>query len=179
MSAVLETRGSFHVNGGQPHPGTLTVIRDIHRVATLSPKADERWTFRDAAGHFHAYSTREERYPTLFELDFKCESTHEDGDGWWCECRTEYQCRICNEVITPGMRPGPHEEMHPGLQHWEASLVCYQMCPPLEIGAMVTVEAIFSTGTFFGIAVVTGTRTDSMRTETLLAGAGPLGELKK
>lgn len=175
------------MNGGQPHPGTLTVIRDVHRVATLSPKADERWTFRDAAGHFHAYSITGERYPTLHEIHIPCSSSHDDED-FWCECRDEFRCRICSEVITPGMRPSPHEEMHPGLQHWEASLVCYQMCPPVEIGAMVVLEAtlstgtyfgILSTGTYFGVAVVTGIRSDSFRTETVLAGAGPLGEVKK
>lgn len=185
MSHVLELDGSFHLNDGPALSGTLTVTRDVNFLNTLGPRPDKGWSFRDKAGHFHAYSIVDDRYPTLWEEDYHCESEHLDGDAWWCECRTDYKCRICKEIITPGMVQGPHSEARPGLASWEVYLDYMDMAAP-EVGAMVTMEAKFLKGTLvkFGVAVVTSVRVWSPvanRTNVLvvLAGAGPLGEKGK
>lgn len=184
MSPTADALGAFRINAGELHPGTLTVTRDLHRLATLGPRPDKGWSYRDKAGHFHAYSTGDDRYPTLYEIPITCSSEHLDGDAWWCECRTEWQCRICREVITPGMVAGPHEEMHPGLTHWEVRLECREGCSPPEVGAMVTVEATSGMGMRFGVAVVssvgvTGLVAGWTVTQVLLTGAGALGERGK
>lgn len=184
-NAVAESVGAFRINGGQTHPGTLTIIRDMHKLATLGPRVDKGWSYRDKAGHFHAWSTTEEdHYPTLFQVVYTCPSEHLDGDAWWCECSTTWECRICREPITPGMIAGPHEEMYPGLTHWEVILECREGCPQHEVGAMVTLEATTGMGKRFGVAVVTSTTISGMGTaivqsRTLLTGAGPLGEVGK
>lgn len=185
MTAVAELQGSFHLNGGPAMSGTLTVTRDIDYLNTLGPRPDKGWSFRDRAGHFHAYSITDERYPTLYEVNYRCESEHLDGEDWWCECRTDFQCRICKETITPGMVAGPHSEARPGLSRWDVELAFMDMAAP-EVGAMVTVEGRFLSGrlTKFGVAVVSSVRMTSLvnnHTNVMvsLVGAGPLGEKGK
>jgi hypothetical protein len=181
----VNARAAFRINGREPVPGTLAVRREVVYLATLGPRADKDWTYRDQAGHFHAFSTADERYPTLFEEDIVCDSPHLDGDDWWCECRTEYTCRICKAVVIPGMVAGPHQEAHPGLMTWEVLLGLETSMPlPWEVGAMVTVEANLPGSTQFGVAVFTSIVTeqgfgDRVNVKAVLEGAGALGERRK
>lgn len=175
--------GSFLVNGSEPLSGVLTITSDVVYLATLGPRPDRGWSFRDQAGHFHAYSTGEDRYPTLHEVDHTCDSPHLDGDAWWCECFTSWECRICKEVVKPRMVAGPHQEARPGLMSWDVSLDVESFTVPAwEVGAMVTVQAVFPrpAATRFGIAVVSSMAVrsfgDQINTKALLVGAGPLGE---
>ncbi len=181
---VMNARGAFRINGADGVPGTLAVQRDIVWVASLGLRADKGWSFRDRAGHFHAYSTGETRYPTLWEGYITCDSPHLDGDAWWCDCRTEYTCRICKAVVTPGMAAGPHQEAHPGAISWNVVLDLETLSmPQWEVGMMVTVEAVLPDATRFGIAVVTSVSVkqfgDLINVKTVLQGAGALGELGK
>lgn len=186
MNAMANTRGSFHINSGPPMPGLLVITREVHFLKTLGPRMDKSWSHRDKAGHFHAYSTAEERYPTLYEINHPCASPHLDGDDWWCECFTSWQCRICGETITPGMIQGPHEEAHPGMMSWEVLLdLETTTLPRWDIGGMVTVEAITlkPPATRFGIAVVSSMNVqmfaDLVNVKAVLTGAGSLGERGK
>lgn len=186
MNASVETKGAFHINSGESLPGRLTITREVSYLATLGPRVDKGWSYRDQAGHFHAYSTADERYPTLYETDHTCDSPHLDGDAWWCECWTDYRCRICREVVVPGMVAGPHQEARPGLMSWEVFLdLDLTAIPSWEMGAMVSVEAVFlkPPATRFGIAVVSSMSVQSfgdlMNVKVVLAGAGSLGEKGK
>ena len=186
MANMANTRGSFRINSGEPLPGTLTIMREATFLKTLGPRVDKGWSHRDEAGHFHAYSTADQRYPTLYEEDHACESPHLDGDAWWCECWSEHRCRICHQVVTPGMVQGPHKEAHPGPMSWEVFLsLDLRAVPRWDIGGMVTVEAIMQKppATRFGIAVVSSMNVQSfgdlVNVKAVLTGAGPLGEKGK
>jgi hypothetical protein len=68
--------------------------------------ADERWTYKDRAGHAHAYVEGDgDHYPTLVQ---ECEHVPcPDPEGCGCDGYEDcwLQCRECGERIRPGQRP--------------------------------------------------------------------------
>lgn len=125
MSATSIT-GTGHVNGGPGLPCQVEVEQHWIDVTTNSPKPDESWTFTDAAGHFHAYSTdknRGDRYPTLETRVEVVPCSYVDHDP---DCSgsniTHWHCRICGEEVTPGTRSGIFPEQIPGRYTWSARL---------------------------------------------------------
>lgn len=101
----------------------LQIRRDIQQIPTALPRPDPSWTFTDAAGHFHAYS-EDKTYPTLLErsehrdCDGSCGGVCE-GDGYTVVIR---ECRICREVIQPGLLHGEHHVTVEGPMDWEIAV---------------------------------------------------------
>ena len=102
--------------------GSLRVFQERIDISTDLPKPDPRWSTVDSSGHFHAMSGKE--YPTLRSksVDMPCDGSccgACEGEGYSV---TEWSCRLCGEVIEPGMVPGPHRETMPGVTEWSAEV---------------------------------------------------------
>lgn len=182
---MTETEGEIRIDNGEPVTGTLTVEHNVEIVRSLGPKPDPKWSFVDAAGHFHAFDQNGERrpYPTLTR-----KSRHHDCDGFHTvdtidnedeECEgwdeTYYVCRICDEEIEPGEIPGPHETQIAHPDQWRVETVGADLWN--RLGGNVTVRATNGETVHFGVALVTSCRSaddPSMCAATLL-GNGPLG----
>jgi hypothetical protein len=79
-------------------PWTIEVCREMHEVYSNSPTPAKDWRFIDAAGHGHFW---QDGYPTLRWASVPCTMGHGDdcdAEGWW-------ECRLCAEHISPGMKP--------------------------------------------------------------------------
>jgi hypothetical protein len=108
---------SIRVPGG----GELRIEQDVIPVHYESD-LDPGWRFTDAAGHEHYYVyvyLGGEHYPTLaYVVDEWCHSDHDMFGGGYDEdghpAVAHYECRICGEHVTPGMR-GPGTTYVPGM----------------------------------------------------------------
>jgi hypothetical protein len=117
---MVTTGDGVHINDGPGWPGQLKIEVERIDVSSSGPKVDERWSFVDAAGHFHAYYEARTPWPTLRKrieaIPCDCEDHDEDCNG---ASITHWHCLICDEEIEPGMIPGPHHVSMPGLTSWE------------------------------------------------------------
>jgi hypothetical protein len=185
---MSQITGTIRINDGPGLPGQIIVETEMVDISTNLPKADDRWTYTDAVGHFHAYdqaARHGDRYPTL-----NARVEHRECDGLhaypttdeYCEGYdvTLYSCRICGEEIKPGTIPGPHYETMAGGTSWRAkvSMPVNQAISLLNSREQVSVRAEFGEGQVFGVAVVSGDITiESWREHTTLelVGMSPLG----
>lgn len=172
MGSTLEV--TVQVNDGPPVGGELVVEREVQYVESLHQvKPDMRWQFVDAEGHWHAFSLdRDEQLPTL---TWKTIPVPCDGScGGVCEgegtTRTEYRCRICDEVIEPGWVPDPGPHSIGGLWNWRLVVQCY-----VPLGSFVTVRVSTPGGEFFGVALPHDGIFGSLGARSELSGHGPLG----
>lgn len=173
--------GVVSINGGEPVAAQLRITQERIDVSTNLPKPDPRWSFTDAAGHFHAY-TEEETTPTLIvrmvhmPCDGSCGGVCDD-EGYDA---THYHCRICDEEIEPGTIPGPHYDTMPGLMSWEIAAMV-----PLNGRAGVSVRFEPTAGAFeyFGVAlpgeVTIQGGSDGITGRTMLHGVTELGRRTK
>lgn len=177
MNSGTHMQGTGDFNGAGSPRAVLSMWVDTIELSTVGPKPDIRWRFTDRAGHAHAYSLEDDHYPTLYREDVLCESTHEDGDAWWCECRTKHLCRICHAEVAPGMTAGGGEvERRPGMKRWSVVLDYIPGRPVPEIGAMGTVWFSVNGKTWFGVAVASEVHTDSeVGSRVVFTGASSLG----
>lgn len=176
--------GRASINGGPPAPFQLMVERQVEMVTSISPKADPKWTFTDAAGHFHAYDQTPDaysRYPTLRIRVEEVPCSHADHDE---DCDganiIHYHCRICDEEITPGLIPGPHSEPLYGRYEWSAKVTVsadewFALSGEGFAGQPVSVRAEFSSHEAFGIARIGAVNGSTDRLTVDLIGDGPLG----
>lgn len=182
--------GTFYgiaiINSALTLPGKLFVTEERIDISTAGPRLDRNWTFVDAAGHFHAVSNGE--LPTL-----AARSAHRECDG---SCGgvcggagydvTQYFCRICDELVKPGMVPGPHFETMPGRSDWRAELEGFAVGDLLPVDHRAAVSMRFDAKgpverTFFGPAMlgdmeVSGGLGDLPFLKVNLHAAGELGD---
>ncbi len=178
--------GTGTINNSLTLSGRLYVTQERIDVSTSGPKADPLWTAVDSAGHFHARSG--DGYPTLRsrEIPVPC-----DGScGGLCEgqgtSRTEWSCRICREVVEPGLIDGPHYGSIPGLYDWRMELEGFAVGgpPPGYEPVSVRFDAAGPDRPwlFFGVAVQTDTEISSgmgggpLTVRMTLAANGELGD---
>ena len=150
---------------------------DITPAMIVEP--DRRWTFRDPAGHFHAFSNGQESepYPTLQRRTREIERV-EDGDEW-TETRVWFECRICRAIVEPKMIESiaTHRETAPGRTSWNVEVTVTNGTPLPRNGDLCTVRMCEPTHEFFGVATVVSSRYSGMGSmvRVMLYGAGPLG----
>lgn len=90
---------------------SVALERDLIQVSVgMSHEPDEKWSYRDAAGHVHRFEGSE--LPTLEWVV---------TDTYWCaECRDdheegEYRCKVCAQPVNPRYRTvGPTTKAIPG-----------------------------------------------------------------
>lgn len=176
MPTMPTTALAIHIDGGPSLPGTLEVNQDVITEQTNLPRPNTRWEHTDSAGHYHAHSDDEDdRYPTLstsaehVDCDGSCGGQCE-GEGYTV---TRYACRICGEVIQPGVLDGPHTFRLPGLKHWTVVVVNAAVMP-----GQVSVRIEADDRMWFGIAERVHFENGPDGTATTLVGVGPLGERK-
>lgn len=180
------TLGAYHgtvwINECLSLPATLRMQQERIDVSTEGPKLDRSWSTVDAAGHLHAMSG--EQFPTLIT-----ESVHVECDGSCAGvCQGEgyrsirYRCRLCNEVIEPGLIPGPHFDWMPGMKSWEVQAEG-RTTEPLTGLDQVSVRFEAQTPrrvTLFGLAHpydhTISSGMDGMSMSVRLVGASQLGE---
>lgn len=173
----------IRIDGETPaRMGNLEVVQESVGVTSLTAsKPNLAWTFRDAAGHFHAFA-KDGSLPTLATSsihDPGCIGNCEDLDyEFQCGVRHPYVCRVCGEEIKPERTPDPGPHYMPGRKSW--SVLVYGV--DLEFGQEVSITAEDSaTGRVwaFGVAKVGPRNVRSngatLQTETLLYGQGELG----
>lgn len=95
-----------------PNGRQLWAEREAIDVTTSGPQPNKAWRYTDRAGHKHYW---QDGYPTLREVK---------GEPYWCDdCRDDHvdtflRCRLCNEVITPGMTSSLWRERIGGPVQW-------------------------------------------------------------
>lgn len=82
------------------HDGhVLEIEQAMIDVTSSSPRPDPNWQFTDAAGHPHAYGSKDHRFPTLVlrsgEPYWDDDLEDEVSDSW-------YECPLCGEKVKPG-----------------------------------------------------------------------------
>jgi hypothetical protein len=176
--------GAGFINNGPGLPCQIMTTQESQTIWSMGSKADEKWSFTDAAGHFHAYDQSSERdhYPTLLMRVEQVPCVHDDHDD---DCdganTTHWHCRICDEEVEPGRIPGPHSSVIAGLRSWEAKVGL----PVAEAWAMrgerVSLRMVVGENReLFGLAMVdVGTvSSDDVIVYVDLVGIGPLGSRK-
>jgi hypothetical protein len=160
---------SLRINDHPPVSGTFTVEQEYVAVHSLTAtKPDKRWEHVDAAGHFHAYDQSGE-LPTLTTKRVEVESCGDEDCSYSVDA-----CRICGERVNPGRVPDDMCRDIPGRISWKATTP-----ERLEQRSLVTVRAEFTGYMVFGVGQVISTRIVSAgQCESLIVGAGPLGERK-
>jgi hypothetical protein len=187
--AIISHVRPGHINGGPGYPCQVNIEHDLKVEWSSSPKADESWSFTDAAGHFHAYDQSTDKYaldhyPTLLTKRERVACDHSDHDP---DCDGadifHYHCRICDEEIMPGLIPGPHSFVIPGRKQWYAKLTV----PVADLNGlgeqvsfrMADLDGALEAGEnaeLFGVARVDRMEVGSDGRATLdLVGIGPLG----
>lgn len=87
--------------------GTLRVERATMTVAANAPTPDRSWRHVDANGHEHRWN---DGWPTLrwvVDDTYYCESCNDThAEGHW-------ECALCGEHVTPGMRTDPFPRVVP------------------------------------------------------------------
>lgn len=96
----------------------VEISREAINVETSMPpmERDPDWRFVDAAGHVHTYRPR--RWKWVVTGYCRCSICCCEVEPWeW----GEYRCTVCEEVVSPGMRPVKDPVMYiPGL--WNGTL---------------------------------------------------------
>lgn len=162
-----------------PVQGVLSVENESDTAWTDLPEPDPRWTFVDAAGHFHARDA-EGGLPTL-----EIVSEHVDCDGS-CggQCRGEGYtvgrafCRICREEVVPGSIPGPHEVVVANRRSWSVFVEDGPVFESRRVSVRVEFEG---RPTMFGVAQVESCSggIGGGGAKTRLRGEGPLSVMAK
>jgi hypothetical protein len=177
--------GTAYINGGTGCPGQIVIEREVEFVTSALPRPDERWSFVDSAGHFHAYdqsTDARDRYPTLKTRveEIPCSDPDHDSD---CDGAniTHWHCRLCDEETEPGLVHGEHTVPIYGRYEWSAKVGL----PPEDaiglIGEQVSFRFEIADGTqMFGIAMVHGGdySSDQPRMTVDLISASQLGRSK-
>lgn len=179
--SVSEIAGATaSIDGGEPVPATLKLIRQSEVVWTNLPQPDPQWEFTDPAGHYHARDADKKEYPTL-----EARSEHVDCDGSCggvCEGEgytdIRYSCRICGAEIEPGSKEGPHSFVVPGRDDWSVDVDAF-----LGDRRTVSVRVEVDRDVFFGVAHVgnytaTSDGSTMVATTTLYSGS-PLGHRRR
>jgi len=112
------------VDNGPEVPGVLMIDRQAVDVTTIRKvKPDPRWTYVDAAGHWHAYD-KGGGLPTL-----RSETQHvecDNADHGVCDGyeRTVHRCVVCGEAVTPGKVTAYSDgyELIPGSEIWRVDV---------------------------------------------------------
>lgn len=151
--------GTARIDESFSIPGRLFLEQQVDRMSTRGPKPDPAWTFVDSNRHFHARSG--DSWPRLRSKEVKVPC---DGScGGVCEGqgygRTEWSCRICGEVIEPGLIPGPHDIFVPGPKSWRVEVEGFAAGVPAfdvrEVSIRFDADGP-QEGGFFGVASVSG-----------------------
>lgn len=93
--------------------GHLVIEREMIDVTSALPYPSETWRATDINGHEHYRENGE--YPTL---NYVIDSV----ETWFCaDCNEEhtdttghYECRLCGEIVEPGMTVDTHRRYAPG-----------------------------------------------------------------
>lgn len=159
--------------------GLLSIKNDVDTAWTELPEPDPRWTFVDAAGHFHA------RDATGELLTLKAVPEHVDCDGS-CggQCRGEgysavrWHCVICQEEIVPGTIAGPHKVVVASRRSWTVAVDEGPVFRTQRVSVRVEFEG---QPPMFGVAHVESSsgRGDGGGANTKLCGEGPLSVMAK
>lgn len=98
---------------------------DYERIDITSEfEPDLAWTYVDGRGHFHAY-TADEKLPTLRGIPIEVPCDGACGFEGGCEgyTRTEYRCRLCDEVVEPKTRRPFGRRYMDGAERWTVKAV--------------------------------------------------------
>lgn len=98
---------------------TLDVEQDWIDATCERDTLDPKWRGSDSSGHEHFY---DHGYPTL---DYIIDSSHwcDGTEGWALHDPHEYvdashyECKICREVVEPGVIPGGTPQYVAGMRH--------------------------------------------------------------
>lgn len=110
---------SAYINGKPVIKADVSIDQD-HIDITTEYEPDPTWTHVDSNGHFHAYAAGN-ALPTLDAVSVEQPCDGEEcggvcgGEGY---TRTEYYCRICNEIVEPKSRRTSGRKYMPGLTSW-------------------------------------------------------------
>jgi hypothetical protein len=144
------------INGGQPLACSVRFEQDMIDVSSLTAsKPDPAWQMVDAAGHYHAWA-KGGQLPTLtiVEVPEPCEECDDDEDDEPCEghTRTEYQCRLCHQVIEPRTVPdeAARNRRIPGRSNHIILIDGLTDQPPPETTGLVSVKVTAGAKTMFG-----------------------------
>ena len=182
MSTMVTTGDGIHINDGPGWAGQLRIEVERIDISSAGPKPNERWSFVDADGHFHAYYESKDPWPTLHKRIEVVPCSVEDHDE---DCgganTTHWHCLICDEEITPGMIPGPHYGSMAGMTSWEV-----QVQVPVEsinalMGKQVSFRMESAGGEAWGVAQVMGGmeyRSGDPSVSLTMVGVSPLGRRK-
>lgn len=169
--------GMASINGGEPIAAQLRITQERIDISTRGPKADPKWTFTDAAGHFHARS--DDELPTLIArpVHVPCDGSCGGICGGEGTEVIRYHCRICEEEIKPGQIPGPHYAIMAGRVDWEIAV-------QTMVDGRGEVSVVFRTGQdgYFGVAVPNEMHVERgpdghVQGRTMLHGATMLGRM--
>lgn len=96
---------------------TWTLDVDVEQIPVSMgiETLDPRWQGMDSNGHEHRYDRDRHEYPTL---DFVIDAQHwchgDEGtaphDPHMLVDESHYECKLCREVVKPGMNPPGHVE---------------------------------------------------------------------
>ena len=185
MNSGTHTPGEGSFNGVDSMRAVLSVWTHVTMVPVLGPRPDTRWIFTDSAGHKHAYNVQDEddRYPTLMrytpEHQHFLEVSSGDDEYYCTVCDSVvWQCRICNEVIEPGLRDSTSSVRRDGPREWSAVLDFPSLDALPEVGAMGVVWFRRSpeSPAYFGVAVCSEVYWDDISgSRAVFTGAGALG----
>lgn len=170
------------VDGGNLLHGTLTITHEYERIVSSSPEPDRRWSYVDAAGHFHAYDQKWEdnlynqAYPTLrpnsrhMGCNGLCPDPDSGCEGW---DDVYYTCIACDEEIEPKTVPGPHSRSIHTSTTWEL-----EVAAAVPSTGKVSVRIEQNERTWFGFAVVSWYEAGSTEGRSMFIGVTPLGKRK-
>lgn len=158
MPAKLETTVAAYVNGKPLVNCELQL--DYQQIdITTEFERDPDWTFIDAAGHFHAW-TKDGELPTLNGITVEMPCNGQCGNDYDEPCegytRTEYHCRVCDEIVEPGYRRTTERKYMPGRMIWSVVVTGRHedLWPFYSSGELVSFWMMAKHGTQFGFGVV-------------------------
>lgn len=158
--------------------GLVSVDNEVTKGWT-GAEPDLRWTFVDAAGHFHAWDSAGALHTVELRLghvdcDASCGGLC-GGEGY---SHGHWFCRLCQEEIRPGMIPGPHEVVLYQRQSWS---VFVEDAPVIRAQRVSVRLEYDGKPTMFGVACVES-RSGSAAgggVSVKLSGEGPLSVMAK
>lgn len=151
----------------------LTIHQEAQMLWSSGPRLDKEWSATDTAGHFHAYNSGDDHFPTLLKRieEVPCYFSDHDED---CDSAniTHYHCRICDEEMTPGVIHGDYPITIHGTQTWSAEVL---MPSSWKFNELVSLRGKISHSEVFGVAKVVSLSSRPGCTSVSLVGIGPLG----
>jgi hypothetical protein len=101
---------------------TVDVRQDVLDVTMEHDSIDPKWRGADSNGHEHFYDREAHEYPTLdYIVDARHWCNGDEGiarhDPHWHTDESHYECRICREVVTPGLIPGGTPQYVAGMRY--------------------------------------------------------------